>query len=88
MQMTLQGSDVYEVPSAGPGLQTAGAGLETLAMFVTSLVADILAERFGSNGRADSPAFQGAGGVELHVHCGSRDRCRCEPEDGCGCDDC
>lgn len=88
MRMTLQGSDVYEVPSAEPPLQTAGAGGETIAMFVTSLVADLLAERFASNGRADAPPLQRPGGVELHVHCGPRDRCGYEPEDWCGCDDC
>ena len=87
-QMKLGQADVYEAdaPTAG-GYATAGLPFEAIAMFVTSLVADLLAERL-QTGRTDAPAFQSPSGVQLNVDCGPRDRCGCEPEDGCGCDDC
>lgn len=87
-QMKLGQADVYEVGASAPGqLQTAGVPFEAIAMFVTSLVADLIAERL-QPGRTDAPAFQGPSGVELNVDCGPRYQCGCEPEDGCSCDDC
>jgi hypothetical protein len=86
--MKLGSADVYEVPTGGRPIATAGAGLESFTMFITSLVADLLAARLG-NGRPDAPALERPGGVELHMYCCSRrEHDRMEPECGCCCDDC